>query len=614
MTQRLVTGGLRMQIHILHSLHVAQVLGHLRRTQLPPTCSIAYRRCLSTTIGVLASNIGTCPADAPSTVVVEVKPKISRYSPKAAKKAGASEFVKRKKRLKVTSGEPCGRHKTHWPQRSCVIHHQLTRFTAITATTSKSTQRSKRASITAPPLDFKPTMASSHTHASPSPYTNYAIVSSFRKLPYKTKTLTRTDQLALAPFFDLEPFFAQTGRRKWDIYHDTDGNGKSILLVTLKQAWAYLDHVHHQTGIEVPRHPKSTYCYRKRDLKPGETVKEPVKVATVGNKVQWEEITAQWANGTTGRGGEGGMTAEEKEAKKKKQKERQERSKREFGLQVERARRLLRLSAAEEQVEMVTSTTTTTSNSKHKEEFEDVPFFVCVDCESWERNHSAVTEVGIAALDMDALPPSQQPTYETILPLMTYRHIRITEHRNLRNGRFVPDAADLFDFGTTEFQALRVLPTTLAEVFTPPPLSSHTTPEGKKRRRVIVFVGHDAGTDIRYLYDCKFDSRVAVRETLQRLDSQAGYEASAAREMDVFDTAEMYRAITGETNTKGLGKMLVELELQPWNLHNAGNDAAYTLRAFVKMCDRLMEGPEGKEEDAGPSGSPKEEADGGVKV
>ncbi|RPB21934.1 hypothetical protein L211DRAFT_758876, partial [Terfezia boudieri ATCC MYA-4762] len=208
--------------------------------------------------------------------------------------------------------------------------------------------------------------------------------------------------------------------------------------------------------------------------------------------------------------------------------------------------------------------------------------FVCVDCESWERNHSAITEIGIATLDIDALPPSQQPTYEIIMPLMTYRHIRISENRRLRNGRFVPDAADLFDFGTTEFQALKALPTVLADAFTPPPLSIHTTPEGKKRRRTIAFIGHDAAADIKYLYDCKFDSVVAVRETLQRLDKEAGFNGPV-REMDVFDTAEMYKAITGEMNTKGLGKMLIELELKPWNLHNAGNDAAYTLRAFVKM-------------------------------
>lgn len=489
-------------------------------------------------------------------------------------------------------------------------------------------------------------MASPHTQSAPSAYTNYAIITALRRLPYKIKTFSRTDQLALAPFFDLEPFFAQTDRHRWDIYHDTDGNGKPVLLVTLKQAWSFLDYVYHESGIEVPKHPKSNYCYRKQDLKPGETAKDPVKVATVGNKTQWEEVKAQWANGTTGKGGDGGMTAEEKEAKKIKQKEKQERSMKGFGLQVERARKLLGLTAVGEQVgvtketevilqfadreggvkitvgafEKVETITTTTSSSsiqpskpKHKEEFEDVPFFVCVDCESWERNHSAITEIGIATLDMGALPPSQPLTYEIIMPQMTYRHIRITEHRQLRNGKFVPDAADRFDFGTTEFQALKALPAVLAEAFTPPPLPMHTTPKGKKRR-TIAFVGHDAAADIKYLNDCKFDSRIAVREMLQRLDEEAGFGAGAAREMDVFDTAEMYRAITGEMNTKGLGKMLHELGLQPWNLHNAGNDAAYTLRAFVRMCDRPMMDLEGKIMGEAGTSSEEKEADGGVKI
>lgn len=441
-------------------------------------------------------------------------------------------------------------------------------------------------------------MASSSQY-SPSQYTSYVNIVLLRKLPWKIKTLSHTERLALAGHFDLEPFFTQSGQKQWEIYKDVDGNGKLVLLVPLKQAYAFLDHVYRETGIEVPKHPKSNYCYKKKEVKAGEVAKEPVRVATVGTKLQWEAVQEQW--GLAGGGGGGGMTPEEKEAKKKRQQERREASMRGFGLQVERARKLLRLGSGGINEGVVLQdwegenggvritdagfqkVDTGTSKSA---EIVDVPYFVCVDCESYERNHNAITEIGIATLDMADLPPtSHTASYAALLPLMKYRHIRIREHRYLRNGRFVPDAADLFDFGTTEFWGLAGLPTVLAEVFTPPPLPPLAP---TMMRRSIAFIGHDAPADIKYLSECKFDARAFARETLARLDAAACEGDSTwnvQREMEVFDTAEMYKALTGDANTRGLGKMAVELGLDPRNLHNAGNDAGFTLRGFVRMCE-----------------------------
>jgi DNA polymerase III alpha subunit (gram-positive type) len=57
--------------------------------------------------------------------------------------------------------------------------------------------------------------------------------------------------------------------------------------------------------------------------------------------------------------------------------------------------------------------------------------------------------------------------------------------------------------------------------------------------------------------------------------------------MERIDTAKLYRIIRSELNQRSLASILGELGIIGWNLHNAGNDARYTLEALVRMicCD-----------------------------
>ena len=428
----------------------------------------------------------------------------------------------------------------------------------------------------------------------------YALLNLFRKLPYRSKAITRTNQILLSAYFDLDPFFNQPGVDKWELYYDIDSNGRPALLISINQAWAFLDYVHQETGIKLPKSPEQFYRYRN-------TAKEPVKLATVENRAHWEKLKEQWAPDSSG-------GAIDKEARKRQHAAKRAQFRKDHWIQFEKARMLLGMSKKEEDGKGLAIKKQQPPPSQDK--FEDIPYFVCVDCESFEHNHSAITEIGIATLDMGALPSPSitgiPHTYETILPLMNYKHIRIYENRRLRNGRFVADAADLFRFGDTEFYRLAELPNVLGEAFTPPPLSDEPVPvsnkEQRKRRRVVAFVGHDAHTDLNYLSECKFDATGFVKDLLEGMDAEAAVaeagiplaeavEAASwkVRHMEIFDTATMYKVMTEDSQTKGLGKMAVELGLNPIHLHNAGNDAAYTLRGLVKMCEMAgtMEEDEG---------------------
>lgn len=183
-----------------------------------------------------------------------------------------------------------------------------------------------------------------------------------------------------------------------------------------------------------------------------------------------------------------------------------------------------------------------------------LPVFVSIDVESYEFNHNVITEIGITTLDTADLPsrppPDGKSKSDEIIDLIHPRHIRIHENRYMRNGTFVSDAADNFMFGKSEFVLLKDIPRTLSDAF-------YLLDAGGMRRK-IVLVGHDVKSDIGYL-------RVA------------GYDVTSIDDLEVIDTTCMWRAVTGDRQSKGLGGVLLGLEIDFRHLHNAGNDEAFPL-------------------------------------
>jgi hypothetical protein len=147
---------------------------------------------------------------------------------------------------------------------------------------------------------------------------------------------------------------------------------------------------------------------------------------------------------------------------------------------------------------------------------------------------------------------------DAVIDLIKSYHFRVSENRNMRNGQFVTDAADYFMFGDSEFVSLTELPKRIGECF------RHFDSHGEKRG--IVLVGHDVKTDVDFL--------MAV-----------GYNVGNISGLEVIDTTCMWKAVMGDFQSKGLGSMLHDLSIDFRHLHNAGNDAAYTLQALVKMAE-----------------------------
>lgn len=192
--------------------------------------------------------------------------------------------------------------------------------------------------------------------------------------------------------------------------------------------------------------------------------------------------------------------------------------------------------------------------------------FIAFDVEAYERPPRQVTEIGVATLDTRDLkllaPGTNGVDWQKAIRA---HHLRVAEYKNLVNKDFVEGCPDKFEFGKSEFVSKDNLHAAIAACFKPP----YSGPFGTKNEeevRKVVLVGHDVGQDINYL------RQIGVNVT------------NIGGIIDTVDTAEMYRVKNKDPNARSLGSILYEFDFTGWNLHNAGNDAVYTMWAMLAIC------------------------------
>lgn len=205
--------------------------------------------------------------------------------------------------------------------------------------------------------------------------------------------------------------------------------------------------------------------------------------------------------------------------------------------------------------------------------------FVCVDVESYERAHHRITEVGIATLDTRELanisPGTDGMNWRDFIRA---RHFRIRENAHLINSEFVNGHPDGFGFGESTFVRLAEAPAHVAACFAPPFGSHHTNRVASTadtmrdadpyEKRSIVLLGHETLGDVRYL-------------------RALGYDPTRMNNLlEALDTAVMYRVWRREQNSSSLARILHDFNIRDYKLHNAGNDAVFTVQAMLAICVR----------------------------
>lgn len=226
---------------------------------------------------------------------------------------------------------------------------------------------------------------------------------------------------------------------------------------------------------------------------------------------------------------------------------------------------------------------------------------VSIDVESWERNHKLITEIGVSTLDtveIEGVAPGEGG--KNWFPMIRSRHFRIAERMHIVNKDFVHGCPDHFDFGTSEIISKDAIARVVDSCFYPPysagfvqdaadatsestntTAATYTSSKSPYPHRALLFVGHDTTNDINYLRD--------LGSTIFTESGGTDY-AQKPSFLDVLDTVSLFRVLKRNSNGVSLSGIMSDLDMPAWNLHNAGNDARYTLQAMIGIAlkDRLL--------------------------
>jgi hypothetical protein len=246
--------------------------------------------------------------------------------------------------------------------------------------------------------------------------------------------------------------------------------------------------------------------------------------------------------------------------------------------QLKRAQRYLGLRASEPigQTSATGAPLSVDTSSAAPFDFEQSVVFICVDVESYERAHHKITEIGIATLDtrdlVDVAPGKYGEAWRTSIKA---RHFRIKEHSHLVNHEFVHGHPDGFEFGESTFVSLGEAPSYVATCFHHP-FGAHPSNTAEDtmvnialrdvdltEKRNLVFLGHDTLSDVNYLQKLGYDP-LKVENIIEALD-----------------TAKMYQAWRRDSQPTNLGRIMNDFDVAAWKLHNAGNDAMYTVSVWT---------------------------------
>ncbi|KAH8553078.1 hypothetical protein BGW37DRAFT_411909, partial [Umbelopsis sp. PMI_123] len=180
--------------------------------------------------------------------------------------------------------------------------------------------------------------------------------------------------------------------------------------------------------------------------------------------------------------------------------------------------------------------------------------FISFDIEVYEMDHNILLELGWSMFD------SRFNRYMD-------QHYINSSYRHLGNSRFVDDQKLKFMFGVSVWasidQALTEFRKDLDWCI--------------RRDGGYVLVGHGLESDIKFLANQKFKWPVAGGRGSDTDFNKSAFTAA-------LDTEMLYGACNNDLhNPPSLGRSMDNLNLDSWCLHNAGNDAHYTMELFLHL-------------------------------
>ncbi|PBK72698.1 hypothetical protein ARMSODRAFT_953098 [Armillaria solidipes] len=179
-----------------------------------------------------------------------------------------------------------------------------------------------------------------------------------------------------------------------------------------------------------------------------------------------------------------------------------------------------------------------------------------IDFEGWEMEHTMITEFGWSII-----------RWENGKEVEDHGHLQIKEALGYRNGKYVADNRMNYNFGESQVISKKQFPEYIEAMI-----------QDLAQYGAIFLVFHDNSQDIKYLQQIKAP-----------IDGYSHILPDAIPETGIYvvDTADLFGALLGEDspgNKRSLEQMCHHLKVPTKLLHNAGNDAYYTLAALKLMA------------------------------
>ncbi|KAH7914204.1 hypothetical protein BJ138DRAFT_1110783 [Hygrophoropsis aurantiaca] len=179
-----------------------------------------------------------------------------------------------------------------------------------------------------------------------------------------------------------------------------------------------------------------------------------------------------------------------------------------------------------------------------------------LDFEAWDRDHTVLTEFGWSIVRWDDQKEIQEQG-----------HLIVKEHRNYYNT-YVANNREHYSFGESEIVPRVVFKSRI-----------QTMISSLQQSGPLFLVFHDNSQDIKYL------NSKAVEADLPDMTFLLP-DATPDAGIFVVDTSELFAALEGEAghNRRSLERVCRHLQIPCPYLHNAGNDAHYTLLSMKSMA------------------------------
>lgn len=191
------------------------------------------------------------------------------------------------------------------------------------------------------------------------------------------------------------------------------------------------------------------------------------------------------------------------------------------------------------------------------------------DIEAFERDNNIITEIGISIYD-------PRENLHSLNPIFRNYHLIVSESLSLINKNWVLDMKECYLLGESLVLSLRQCVNFIQNLVNFYMIPDNNISDSWER----AFVGHNIEGDFKWLKSMGviLPDTKPVSHILQ-VDCN-----SSSRTTLVIDTHKIYSACYGKEGSS-LGKILRLFQLPHAFLHNAGNDAYYTLRLLLHLCD-----------------------------